>query len=162
VTHRAGGDAPAALDEEISDAAARLQALIRRRQGSGSGLRGPAVDDGTEEFARRLLALRRLRETMLGGEFFSDPAWDMLLDLYAQRRRLRPASISTLCFAAGVPGTTALRCLNGLVAAGLLVRRTDPQDGRRALISFAPGAEESMRLLLARAMAELQRPPETA
>src|SRR3546814_1843272 len=42
--------------------------------------------------------------------FRSDPAWDMLLDLYlAAERNTRPVSISSLCIASAVPATTALR-----------------------------------------------------
>ena len=145
----------------MTPGASRDQAARHRPPGEGD--RGPSEgsETGTVDLARRLLAIRRLREAMLGPQFFSDPAWDMLLDLYVQTRRDRPVSVSTLCLSAAVPNTTALRCLNGLVTAGLLVRRADPNDGRRAFVSFTPAAEESMRLLLARAAAELQRAGES-
>jgi DNA-binding MarR family transcriptional regulator len=144
-------DDPGALAAEIRQASAHLESLIRRL-----GRAGGSGGDETVVFARRILMLRRLRETVLGGEFFSDPAWDMLLDLYVQTRADAPVAVSSLCVAAGVPATTGLRWIRNMVAAGLLVRRNDPHDARRVFVSFGPGAEELMHVFLVRAAAEMR------
>ncbi|HEX9964275.1 MAG TPA: MarR family winged helix-turn-helix transcriptional regulator [Allosphingosinicella sp.] len=140
-----------ALNEEFRQAVAHLEALIRRLRKAGGG-----GADETVAIAKRILTLRRLRETILGEEFFSDPAWDMLLDLYVQTRGDAPVAVSSLCLAAGVPATTGLRWIRNMVAAGLLVRRKDPHDARRVFVSFGPGAEESMHVFLVRAQAEMR------
>ncbi|MDE2442650.1 MAG: MarR family transcriptional regulator, partial [Betaproteobacteria bacterium] len=42
------------------------------------------------------LKARRLREEMFGSELFSDPAWDILLDLYTAEARGESVQISSL------------------------------------------------------------------
>jgi DNA-binding MarR family transcriptional regulator len=98
--------------------------------------------------------LRRLREAALGAVLFSDPAWDLLLHLYVDTAAGRQVAVSGLCQSARVRPTTGLRWINLLVDAGLLVKADDPGDARRVFVAFAPGTEESMHVLLARAMAE--------
>jgi DNA-binding MarR family transcriptional regulator len=83
---------------------------------------------------RAYLRARRHRERIIGRELFADPAWDMLLDLYASALEERPVSISSLCLASAVPATTALRQIDSLLAAGLVRRRPDPADRRRRFI----------------------------
>jgi hypothetical protein len=58
--------------------------------------------------ARRYLRHRRERERLLP-DLFADPAWDILLDLFAASIERRPVSVSSACVAAAVPPTTALR-----------------------------------------------------
>lgn len=140
-----------ALNEEIRRTGAHLESLIRRLRRAGGG-----GEDETVVIAKRMLMLRRLRDTVLGGEFFSDPAWDMLLDLYVQTRADAPVAVSSLCVAAGVPPTTGLRWIHKMVAAGVLVRSNDPADARRVFVSFGPEAEESMHVFLVRAVAEMR------
>ena len=88
---------------------------------------------------------RRLRSRYFSEELFADPAWDMLLDLLqAEIAHLR-VPVSSLCIAAAVPATTALRWLKTLVSQGLFVRRADPHDGRRVFVELAPGASTALR-----------------
>src|SRR5207248_1300212 len=78
-------------------------------------------------------------------ELFADPAWDMLLDLLqAEIAQLR-VPVSSLCIAAAVPATTALRWLKAMVAQGVFVRRADPHDGRRAFVELAPESSQARR-----------------
>jgi DNA-binding MarR family transcriptional regulator len=113
----------------------------------------------TVRCARQLLGLRRLREEMLGGSLFADPAWDLLLHLYVESAAGRRVAISELCAAAKVRPTTGLRWINLLVEAGLLEKSDDPADARRVFVGFAPGAEEALHHILARAMAESEAEP---
>src|SRR3546814_2986047 len=46
---------------------------------------------------RRMLRQRRMREQYFPADLFADPAWDMLLDLYAARLERQPVSVSSLC-----------------------------------------------------------------
>lgn len=89
---------------------------------------------------RAHIKARRLRERFFGPDLFADPAWDMLLDLAAARMEGRPVSVSSLCIAAAVPTTTALRWIKTMIDRGLFVRAADPEDARRAFIGLEAGA----------------------
>ena len=94
--------------------------------------------------ARELLRERRLREEIFGESLFSDPSWDMLLDLFASTEEGRSVSVSSLCIAATVPPTTALRWIEVLFERGLVTRSRDPSDGRRVFVRLSPTASTSM------------------
>ena len=92
---------------------------------------------------------RRDRERFFPADLFSDPAWDMLLDLTAARLEHRLVSVSSLCIAAAVPPTTALRWIRNLCEVGLFERNIDPDDLRRGLISLSQTAADRMLAYLA-------------
>jgi len=77
-----------------------------------------------------------------GESLFSDPGWDILLDLYIEDAEHRSVSVSSACIAAGVPPTTGLRWLDRLQRRGLLTRTPDPQDGRKIYIGLTTIAVE--------------------
>lgn len=93
---------------------------------------------------RAILRLRRLRSTFFTPELFADPAWDMLLDLMAARIAGEKVAVSSLCIAADVPPTTALRWIKTMTDHGLFVRDSDPFDGRRIFIALSAGAAQAM------------------
>ena len=93
---------------------------------------------------RRIIRLRRDRDRHFPADLFADPAWDMLLDLVAARMENTDVAVSSLCLAAAVPTTTALRWVRSLSQAGVFVRRTDPTDARRAFIGLSDQAHEAM------------------
>ena len=92
---------------------------------------------------RALLRARRLREQFLPAELFADPAWDMILDLMAARLSGQRVSVSSLCIAAAVPPTTALRWIRQLTERGVFARIDDPADGRRVFIELTNEAAEA-------------------
>lgn len=97
------------------------------------------------EIVRAVICARRLREKYFPADLFADPAWDMLLDLFhAELTQLR-VSVSSLCIAAAVPATTALRWLKSMTDQGLIIRRPDPYDGRRVFVELSPKASFSLR-----------------
>lgn len=89
---------------------------------------------------RAMLRLRRQRDHMFAGELFADPAWDMMLDLMAARIERLKVAVSSLCIAAAVPPTTALRWIRTLTDLGIFVRVADPTDGRRVFIELSEAA----------------------
>jgi hypothetical protein len=91
------------------------------------------------KYIREIIKLRRRREVFFDPELFADPAWDILLDLLAARLEGRSVSVSSLCIAAAVPATTALRWITGMTESGILVRRQDPTDARRIFIDLSEG-----------------------
>ena len=119
----------------------------------------PAPRDGFQEFPdsslftdhmagppnlREIIKLRRLRDSFFQPDLFADPAWDILLDLKAAAQEGQQVSVSSLCIAAAVPPTTALRWITAMAQSGMLVRRQDPADARRVFIELS--AETSAKL----------------
>ena len=86
---------------------------------------------------RELIKVRRMRDRFLGADLFADPGWDILLDLFAAQEEGQQVSVSSLCIAAAVPPTTALRWITNMTEAGYLVRRQDPNDARRVYIELS-------------------------
>jgi DNA-binding MarR family transcriptional regulator len=93
---------------------------------------------------RAMIRARRMRDQFFKGDLFADPAWDMLLDLMAARLEQRRVAVSSLCIAAAVPPTTALRWIKTLCEQGLFVRVADPQDGRRVFIELSDSTAASL------------------
>ena len=98
----------------------------------------------TSEEIRKILRLRRLRERHFDPSLFADPAWDMLLDLMAARVEGERVAVSSLCIAASVPPTTALRWIKALSDHNLFERCADPDDGRRIFIQLSDRAALGM------------------
>lgn len=111
----------------------------------------PAPDEAATDpqIIRNALRARRLRDGFFGPGLFEDPAWDMLLDLRAAELEGTRVSVSSLCIAAAVPPTTALRWVGRLVGDGLIERRPDPRDRRRAFVALSPRGAAAMRGYLA-------------
>ena len=96
------------------------------------------------QFVRRILSARAARRQFFSADLFADPAWEILLELYALECEQRRISVSKLCLAAAVPSTTALRWLDKLQADGLITRVADPLDARRVWVSMSPAGFEAM------------------
>ena len=137
---------------QLSDEDSRIaETLARLSTGPGQPTRiqeAPASADVPEvsvDTVRSVIRARRLRARFFDEELFADPAWDMLLDLLqAELAQLR-VPVSSLCIAAAVPATTALRWLKTMTSQGLFVRRADPHDGRRVFVELAPAASMALR-----------------
>lgn len=103
---------------------------------------GPALPD--PQVVRKVIAGRQARSQFFDPALFGDPAWDMLLDLTAAHGEGARVSVTSLCIAAGVPATTALRWLTQMVESGIFVRVPDPADRRRAFIGLSDKALGAM------------------
>lgn len=153
--------APAGV-AELSDTAQNIAALGQEAQRIADRLAqlALAADSGetpiNAALVRKLIRLRRDRDRHLPAELFGDPAWDMLLDLTAARMEQVDVPVSSLCLAAAVPTTTALRWVRSLSEAGLFVRRTDPADARRAFITLSEPAFQAMTAWLRRFAGQFQ------
>ncbi len=141
----------------------RLAALTQQLADEIAKLNGQIVADG--EFPdelrlrlRREIKARRARERAFPTGLFADPAWDILLDLTLARLEHRQTSVSSLCIAASVPTTTALRWIKTLLEQGLIVRRPDRHDRRRHYIDAADATYDQMiRLMTAGTPADGRR-----
>jgi DNA-binding MarR family transcriptional regulator len=136
------------LSDEVSRIASTLARLSTGPSAPPPALQSAPVADAppvSAETVRSIIRARRLRSRYFQEELFADPAWDMLLDLLqAEISHLR-VPVSSLCIAAAVPATTALRWLKTMVQQGLFIRRADPHDGRRVFVELAPEASRALR-----------------
>lgn len=96
------------------------------------------------QMVRQIIANRQARARFFDPALFGDPAWDMLLDLTAAHGEGARVSVTSLCIAAGVPATTALRWLTQMVETGIFIRVPDPADKRRAFIALSDKAISAM------------------
>lgn len=112
----------------------------------------PALPD--PRLVRQIISGRQARAKFFEGELFADPAWDMLLDLTAAHAEHVQVSVTSLCIAAEVPATTALRWIKQLVECEVFVRVADPNDRRRAFIALSDSSIDAM----ARYFDELETP----
>ena len=137
---------------QLSDEVSRIAStLARLSAGPAPAPRSFVPQNDTEvpqvsaDSVRSVIRARRLRGRYFPDELFADPAWDMLLDLLqAEIAQLR-VPVSSLCIAAAVPATTALRWLKTMVQEKLFVRRADPHDGRRVFVELAPETSIALR-----------------
>ncbi|HWI77338.1 MAG TPA: hypothetical protein VNS53_09695 [Sphingomicrobium sp.] len=145
------------LSDEVGRIAATLARLSTVPASPQAELRKPVEDDVPDvpvEAVRSVIRARRLRGRYFAEDLFADPAWDMLLDLLqAEIAQLR-VPVSSLCIAAAVPATTALRWLKSMTDKGIFVRRADPHDGRRVFVELSREASIAMR----RYFADIGRP----
>jgi CheY-like chemotaxis protein/DNA-binding MarR family transcriptional regulator len=88
------------------------------------------------EALNEMKSLRRLRSKHFPSELFSDPCWEMLLNLYDAHLAGAEVSVTSLSAASGVPQTTALRRMDALQGHGLIVRIEDKIDKRRTIINL--------------------------
>lgn len=147
------------LNDELARLVDLLARLTRAEPRAGTigdrtaGFGAPPPDAGATAVdpadVRRVIRARRVRDKAFEPGMFEDPAWDILLDLFAAHLERAEVSVSSLSIAAAVAPTTALRWIGRLATAGLLVRQHDPFDRRRALMSLSPTAMAGMRSYVA-------------
>jgi hypothetical protein len=137
---------------QLSDEVSRIAATLARLSTGPStapapigALQAADLPSLSAETVRGVLRARRLRTRYFPEELFVDPAWDMLLDLLQAEISHLPVPVSSLCIAAAVPATTALRWLKTLVQQRVFIRRPDQRDGRRVFVELAPEASNALR-----------------
>lgn len=132
----------------------------------GSGNRAaPVVTDSASlaPLAHALYQMRRVRDLRFPKGLFCEPAWDILLDLFAAHGESRQISVSSACIGASVPVSTALRWLAKLEERGLVARCPAQGDGRMFWIHLTEeGVELTARTLLGATAALTKALPEIA
>ena len=136
---------PDRLRDFAAEVAKVREALVRATRSA----RAPITSD----YVRAMLRARRVRDRFFPPDLFADPAWDMLLDLFAARLEGKRVAISSLCVAAAVPPTTALRWINSLEVRGYIRRVPDDTDARRRLVELTEEAAEKVEATLITAQA---------
>lgn len=146
--------AASALPDEVAALARKAQelaAIVQRRAVPRSHEKPPPPAAPTPSTAERdashsaevaLLGMDRLRR--LRREFpplgdLDDVAWDLVRELVRVERTTQRLSVSALSMSAEqVSSSTAVRRIQELVRAGVLVRTPDPADARRDFVNLAP------------------------
>lgn len=136
--------------QQISEEVGRIANLLAELSEDEDLQSAPALDrtEIAPATIRAIIRARRLREKFFGAELFADPAWDMMLDLMAARLERRQVAVSSLCIAAAVPPTTALRWIKTLTEAGVFARTADPQDGRRIYVELTEATAAAFQAYL--------------
>jgi len=112
-------------------------ALVARRLMEDAE-RGAATHDADlAGFARRILAGRRERDRYFDPMVFSNPAWDMLLDMYVASAEGRAQSVLDCCAAAPVAQRVALRWLAYLKHEDMVIETRDSAQPRQTHIQLS-------------------------
>jgi len=140
------------LPEEVAQAIRRALSLMEDSQkANGAAVSPQEVQPRAQpNYLKTLVAARADRDTIFQSGLFSDPAWDMLLDLAVAEASGRPISVTSLCIASGAPTTTALRRIDELREAGLIERRADPADRRRIIVELTGTGRQRMEAFVKR------------
>lgn len=96
------------------------------------------------ETASRYLKLRANRDDIADAQLLSDPAWDMLLDLFVGHITGRDISVTSACLASRRPATTSLRYIDRMARDGLVLREKDPRDHRKVYLRMTEKAFRSV------------------
>jgi len=140
-------DEVAALARKAQELAAivQLRAVPRVPESAPASapVAAPQVERGPTHSADLALLgmdrLRRLRREFPPLGELDDVAWDLVRELVRVERSMQRLSVSALSMAAEqVSSSTAVRRIQDLVRAGILVRTPDPADARRDFVNLAP------------------------
>lgn len=96
--------------------------------------------------AKAEIEARAARSRFFKASLFSDPAWDILLELFAAEQEGRRVSISAAGLTAEIPLTTALRWIAALEREDLVERAGDPTDARRSFLKLSDEGLRAMTL----------------
>ncbi|WOE76398.1 hypothetical protein [Alterisphingorhabdus coralli] len=99
------------------------------------------------DIASYIRFLRRKRDESFAEGYFSDPCWDILLELYISHASGQELSTSYIGYPAKIPLTTGLRQLDILQSDELIYRRKDSEDARRTIVGLTAKGMSKLRAL---------------
>lgn len=105
-------------------------------------------NDGNEyliNFVSRYMENRKLRSKMISQDLFSDPCWDILMDVFSARLNDKNISVSAVATAGNMPHTTGLRYIDTLEKIGYIYRERDDWDGRRIFVKMTDDTFRMMK-----------------
>lgn len=139
------GDPPG-LVTSLRTLARAMLALSDQEPGSADGARTTNEDRrGWGGLARAIHRERLRRAAFFPDGIFGEPAWDILLDLFAAAKANELRSIKAVCLSSQAPEATALRYIDVLADYGLVERRQDKTDRRRKFLSLTQAGERAMQ-----------------
>lgn len=120
----------------VEEIARRLDELVRAVSDTPGLGSPPAIKDGILHAARAARKARRERQRIFGETLMSDPAWDILLELFVARIEGRQLRLSQVSSAIGFSEGTLIRWAAQLIEAKLVAsspNAADPKDRILAL-----------------------------
>ena len=110
------------------------------------------IESQVVDRAEKLLKWSREKSKALnfGTGLFSDPCWDMCLDIYICDLNDEKIAISSVAHSSGIPMTTAMRYMNVMTEAGLLQKELNPSDSRMIFISTSKTLRDKISSVLAK------------
>lgn len=99
----------------------------------------------SEDHVLSLLIVRRAREAVFGQDLFSDPAWDILLELYAASLNGRDVTLADLATAIRAPVPTVARWVAALKERALVELSSDSPGSPRFTVSLTAEGSRKMK-----------------
>lgn len=122
------------ISSKIRDLLVRRNYQQKAAHGADAGI-DYRTDQQFIDWLKKTYDVRRRRNQLLGSsDLFSEPAWDMILDLAYHQLHAKPISVKAACISSHVPASTALRYLSKMEQDGILVRVKDQADRRREFV----------------------------
>ena len=125
------------FQERLNGLDARLSRLENESAApSGTPLRSRVLQE--------IFRARRRRAELFGSQILGEPAWEIILELYAAELGRQRLLVSKVGQASGISQSTALRWMHRLEAEGWIGREPDPHRGRRIFAVLTPQASVAM------------------
>lgn len=118
---------------DLEGGIAKLRQLIQLQLSGGLNGAAAARDNFWD-----YLQFYRSQASILGTMEFTNPAWNLLLEIYSNGLLQRRVFLTDTANAAGVPMATALRWYTKLEKDGWLVRHADTKDRRKSWYELSP------------------------
>lgn len=108
--------------------------------------RAAPIPDDVAMLALRLWHERRWRDRHFQGcrDLFTDPGWDLMLNLLVSETEARTVTTTAACRSAGVAASTALRYIHLLEERAFVQRISDRMDARRVIVRLSPTGRREM------------------
>lgn len=110
----------------------------------GVNLRRQKTEHASENIVRSIIRNRSQRWNFFPKSLFADPAWDILLELYAAQLNQIRVTVTGLSIASNVPPSTAMRWIRILEDEDLIERANDRLDARRYYVSLSETGAQAM------------------
>ncbi len=102
------------------------------------------LDERTADLRAEQARLRQLRNKTFPTGYFSDVAWEILVDLDRAHHESRSLAMSDLGLDSSIPLSTILRYVQKMEEDGFLLRAIDPDDGRRTIVTLSEKGHTAM------------------
>jgi hypothetical protein len=135
---KGNGDIGGVLDgpeKDINEIQRQLESLRARLCDTRAASAGELDTHDRIGLVRNIRHARAIRRNLFVGNLFSDPGWEILLDVYLSELEQRRISISKIGVSS-IPASTTLRWLTKLEEVGLVRKEADRIDARRAFVSL--------------------------
>ncbi len=127
----------------------------QRRRGPRAPI--PLQHKNDARFIRSIIEMRRRRADHAELAQSVEPAWDIMLDIYACTLEEIELSVTAVGITAGIAPATAQRWIKRLAALGVMEMLADPRDRRRKMVRLSPSALAAMHHWHAQARAIMEQ-----